>query len=100
MRLNARKNKTMSVSKLHKTYSYSPPHLTLGGTVLKESVDSDIFLCDTKETHFFMFSQQLRKGCILRKSWSAFHVSRFFCDALGVMPCQFWSTILRCGDRL
>ena len=41
MKLNAGKTKTMIVSRLRTMYPQPPP-LTVGGTVLKESVESDI----------------------------------------------------------
>ena len=49
--INASKNKTMIVSRSHTMDSQSPP-LTIGSTVLKESVDLDILgvIFDSKMT--------------------------------------------------
>ena len=82
------------------------PVLTIGGTVLKESDDLVILgvTFDSKMT----FDKHLRSVSrassqwlgILRKSWQVFHDDYFLGDALGVLSCQFWSTVLPFGARL
>ena len=37
---------------------------------------------------------------ILNKSWEGFMIDRFLGDALGILSCQYWSTVLQCGARL
>ena len=74
MKLNASKTKTMIVSR-SRTMRPQPPPFPIGGTVLKESVNLDIFRVtfDTKLT----FEEHLRSVTraasqrlgILRKSW-------------------------------
>ena len=86
MKLNAGKTKTMIVSRSCIMHSQSPP-LTVGGTVLKESVDLDILgvTFDSKmtfEKHLRLVSiaASQRLG-ILSKSWRVFH------DRLLLMRC-------------
>ena len=78
MKLNAGKTKTMIVSRSRTMYPQSPP-LTVGGTVLKESVDLDILgvTFDSKmtfETHLRSVSRAASQRLgILRKSWQVCH---------------------------
>ena len=92
MKLNASKTKTMIVSRSC-TMHPQPPPLTIGGTVLKESVDLDILgvTFDSKltfEKHLCSVSRvaSQRLG-ILRKSWLVFH------DGLLIERC-FWGFVL------
>ena len=105
MKLNASKTKTMIVSSSRTMHPQSPA-LTIGGTVLKESNDLVILgvTFDSKmtfEKHLRSVSraasQRLR---ILRKSWQVFHDRLLLGDALGVLSCQFWSTVPPFGARL
>ena len=80
MKLNASKTKTIIVSRSRTMHPHAPP-LTIGGTVLKESVDLVILgaTFDSKMT----FEKHLRSVStaasqrlgILRKSWRVFHDS-------------------------
>ena len=105
MKLNARKTKTMIVSKSHTMHPQSPV-LTIGRTVLKESDDLVILgvTFDSKMT----FEKHLRSGSrassqrlgILRKSWQVFHDRLLLVRCLGVLSCPLWSTVLPFGARL
>ena len=78
MKFNARKTKTMIVSRSRTMHPQSPP-LTIGGTVLKESDDLVILgvTFDSKltfEKHLRLVSRAAsQKLGILRKSWRVFH---------------------------
>ena len=78
MKLNASKTKTMIVSRSRTMFPQSPS-LTIGGTVLKESVDLDILgvTFDSKmtfEKHLRSVSRAASQRLgILRKSWRVFH---------------------------
>ena len=68
MKLNAGKTKTMMISRSRTMHPQSPP-LTVGGTVLKESVDLDILgvTFDSKvifEKRFARFPEQLLRGLV------------------------------------
>ena len=82
------------------------PHLTIGGTVLKESDDLVILgvTFDSKmtfEKHLRSVSRAASQRLgILRKSWRVFHGNRFLGDAFGVLSCQFWNTVLQSGALL
>ena len=76
MKLNARKTKTMRVSRSRTMHSLSPP-LTIGGTVLKQS---DLILgvtFDSKltfEKHLRLVSRAASQRLVIwRKSWQLFH---------------------------
>ena len=79
------------------------PALTIGGTVLKQSDDLVILRVTfdfkmTFEKHLRSVSRadSQRLG-ILRESWQVFHERLLLGDALWVLSCPFWSTVLRCG---
>ena len=82
MKLNANKTNTMIVSRSHTMHPLSP-HLTIGGTVLKESDNLVIFgvtfhsICKmTFEEHLRSVSRATSQRLgILRKSWRVFHDS-------------------------
>ena len=80
MKLNARKTKTMRVSRSGTMHRMSPP-LTIGGTVLKESEDLVILgvTFDSKltfEKHLRLISRAASQRLgILRKSWLVFQDS-------------------------
>ena len=68
MKLNASKTKTMIVSRSHTMHPQSP-QLTIGGTVLKESVDLDILgvtfdYMMTLWSIFARFPEQLLSGLV------------------------------------
>ena len=99
MKLNASKTKTMIVSWSCTMHPQSPP-LTIGGTVLTESVDLFILggTFDSKMT-FEKYLRSVSRAAsqrlgILRKSWRVFH------DRSLLGRCPFWSTVLQCGARL
>ena len=75
MKLNARKTKTMIVSRSRTMHLQSPP-LTIGSTVLKESVDILGVTFDSKmtlEKHLHSVSRAASQRLdILRKSWREF----------------------------
>ena len=81
------------------------PALTIGGTVLKES-DDLVILGVTFDSNM-TFEKHLRSVSraafqqlgILRKSCQVFH-DCYLGDALGVLSCQFWSTVPPFGARL
>ena len=78
MKLNTSKTKTMIVSRSHTMHPQSPA-LTIGGSVLKESVDIVILgvTIDSKvtfEKHLCSVSRAASQRLgILRKSWQVFH---------------------------
>ena len=82
------------------------PALTIGGTVPKKSDDLVILgvTFDSKMT----FEKHLRSVSsaaserlgILSKSWQLFMINRFLEDALGLLSCQFWSTVVPFGALL
>ena len=89
MKLNASKTKTMIVSR-SRTMHLQPPPLTIDGTVLKESVDLNIFgvTFDSKLT-FEMHLRSVSRAAsqrlgILRKSWRVFH-DRFLIGYFAVL---------------
>ena len=92
MKLNASKTKTIIVSR-SRTMHPQPPILTIGGTVLKDSVDLDILgvTFDSKltfEKHLRSLSRAAsQRLSVLRKSWRIFH------DRLLVGRC-FWGFVL------
>ena len=105
MKLNASKTKTMIVSRSRTMHPQSPA-ITIGGTVLKESDDLVILgvTFDSKMTfekhlHSVSRAASQRLGN-LRKSWQVFVIDCFLGDALGVLSCQFWSTVLPFGALL
>ena len=107
MKLNASKKKTMIVSRSRTMHPQSPP-LTIGGTVLKESDDLHILgvTFDSKmtfENHLCWVSRAAsQKLGIMRKSWrgECFKIDCFLGDALGVLSCPFYSTVLHCSAQL
>ena len=78
MKLNEGKTKTMIVSRSRTMHPQSPP-LTVGGTVLKESVELDILGVTfdsrlTFENHLLSVSRAASQRLgNLRKSWRVFH---------------------------
>ena len=106
MKLNAGKTKTMIVSR-SRTMHLQSPTITVGGTVLMESVELDILevTFDSRlsfENHFRSISRSASQRLgILRKFWRVFFMigcsSR---DAFVVLFCLFWSTVLQCGALL
>ena len=78
MKLNASKTKTMIVYRSRTMHTQSPS-LTIGGTVLKESDDLDIFRVTfdsnmTFEKHLRSVSREdSQRLSILKKSWRVFH---------------------------
>ena len=78
MKLNARKTKTMIVSRSRSMHPQSPP-LTIGGIVLKESDDLVILgvTFDSKltfEKHLRLVSRAASQRLgTLRKTWPVFH---------------------------
>ena len=105
MKLNASKTKTMIVSR-SRTINPQSPALTIGGTVLKESDDLAILGVTfdfkmTFEKHLRpVFRADSQRLGILRKSWQVFHDRSFLGDALGILSCQFSSTVLPFGALL
>ena len=105
MKLNAGKTKTMIVSRSRTLHPQSPP-LTVGGTVLKESVELDILRVTydsrlTFENHLRSVSRAASQRLgILRKSWRVFHDRCSSRDTFVVLFCLFWSTVLHCGALL
>ena len=103
--LNASKPKTITVSRSCTMHLQSPP-LTIGETVLKESDDHVILdlgvTFDSKmtfEKHLGSVSRAASQRLgIFRKSKHEFH-DRLLGDAVGVLSCQFWSTVLQCAAR-
>ena len=105
MKLNASKTKTMIVSRSRTMHTQSPA-LTIGGTVLNESDDLvilgvtfDFKMTFEKHLHSVSRAASQRLG-ILRKSWQVFHDRLLLGDALGVLSCQFWSSVVPFGARL
>ena len=105
MKLNASKTKTMIVSRSN-TMHPQLPALTIAGTVLNESEDLVILGVTfhskmTFEKHLCSVSRAASQWLgILRKSWQVFHDRLFLGDALGVLSCQFWSSVLPFGALL
>ena len=105
MKLNARKTKTMIVSRSRTMRPQSTP-LTIGGTALKESVDLVVLgvTFDSKmtfEMHFRSVSRPASQRLgILRIPGECSMIDCFRGDAFGVLSCQFWSTVLQSGARL
>ena len=74
--------------------------------MLKES--DDLVILDVTFDSKMTFEEHLRSVSraasqrlgILRKSWQVFHDRLILGDALGVLFCQFWSTVLPFGARL
>ena len=105
MELNASKTKTMIVSRSRIMHPQSPA-LTIGRTVQKES--NDLVILGVTFDSKMIFEKQLlsvsraasqRLG-ILRKYWQYSMINCFLGDALGVLSCQFWSTVVPFGARL
>ena len=103
-KLNARKTKTMIVSRSSTMHPQSPP-LTIGGTVLKESSVPLTWLY--WEWHlipnwalrsiFAWFLEQFLKDLVSWGSPREFSmIDHFLRDASGGLSCQFWSTVLLC----
>ena len=95
MKLNARKTKTMMVSKSRTMYPQSPL-FNIGGTVLKES--DDLFILGSKMIDSKMtFEKHLRsvsraasqKFGILGSPGECSMIDRFLGDAFGVLSCPF-----------
>ena len=104
LKLNASKTKTMIVSRSRTMHPQSPP-LTIGGTVLKES-DGLVILgvtFDSKMTfakHLHSVSRAACQSlgyCGGPDEYSM--IDRFLGGVLGILSCQFWSTVLRSGAR-
>ena len=105
MKLNARKTKTMIVSRSRTMHPQSPP-LIIGGTVLQEYDDLVILgvTFDSKMT----FEKHLRSVSradsqtlsILIKSWRVFHDRSFLGRCFLGLSSPFWSAVLQCGARL
>ena len=100
------KTKTRIVSRSRTMHPQSPA-LTIGKTVLKESDDLVILgvtidLKITFEKHLRSVSRAaFQRLGILRKSWQVIDmIGCFLGDALGVLSCPFWSTLLPFGARL
>ena len=105
MKLNAGKDKTMIVSGSCTIDLQSPP-LTVGGSVLKESVDLDILGVTfdsmmTFEKHLHSLPEQLLIGYVSCGSSAEYFMIGCSCgDAFAVLSCPFLSTVLQCGARL
>ena len=105
MKLNASKTKTMIVSWSRTKHPQSGA-LTIGGTLLKES--DGLFVLGVTFDYKMTFEKHLCSVCradsqwlgILRKSWQDSMIDCFLGDALGVLSCPFWSTVLPCGAQL
>ena len=105
MKLNARKTKTMIVSRSCPMHPQSPA-LIITGTVLKESDDLVILgvSFDSKMT----FKKHLRSVSraasqrlgILGKSRQVFHDRLLLVRCFNRLSCQFWSTVLQIGAHL
>ena len=107
MKLKANKTKTMIVARSRSMHPQSH-QLTISGTVLKEKEYDDL---DYSKWHllprwllrsiFARFPKQLLKGLV---SWGSpddnYMIDCFLGDALGVLSCQFRSTVLQCGAWL
>ena len=105
MKLNSSKTKTMIVSRSRTIHPQSS--LIIGGTVLKESDDLDILGVTFDSTMIFeknlrsVSAESLLKDLVSIGSPGVF--SMIDCslgDAFGVLPCPFWSTVLKCGSRM
>ena len=83
-------------------------HITIGGTVPKESNYSDVL---GQITHlipswllrntFARFPEQLLKDLVFWGSPDEYlMIVCFLRDTFGVFSCPFWSTVLQCGARL
>ena len=104
MKLNASKTKTMIVSRSRTMHTHSPP-LTIGGTILKESVDLVILgvTFDSEMT----FKKHLRSVSraasqrlgILRKSWRVFYDRSLLgrCFRGFVLPVLDYSSAVWCS---
>ena len=105
MKLNASKTNTMIVSRSRTIHPQSPA-LTIGRTVLKESDDLVILgvTFDSKltfEKHLRSVSRAASQRLgILRKSGKYSMIDCFLGDTLGVLSCQFWSTVHPFGAQL
>ena len=64
--------------------------------ILEVTFDSKM----TFEKHLRSVSRASQRLGILRKSWQVFHDRLLLGDALGVLSCPFWSTVLPFGARL
>ena len=88
MKLNANKTKTVTVSRPRTMLSSQPP-FTIDGTVLKESVDLEIFGVTfnsnrTFEKHLHLvYRGASQRLCILRKYWGVFHDALLLGRCLG-----------------
>ena len=81
------------------------PALTVGENVLKESDDLVILgvTFDSKmnfEKHLRSVSGAASQRLGILKSWQVFHDRLLLGDVLGVLSCQFWSTVPPFGARL
>ena len=105
MKLNASKTKTMIVSRSRTMHPQSPA-LTIGGTVLKESVDLVILgvTFDSKitfEKHLRSVSRAASQRLgIFRNFWQVFHDRSLLGRCLGLLSCQFCRTVLPFGALL
>ena len=104
MKLNARKTKTMIVSRSRTMHPQSPAFI-IGRTVLKESDDLVILgvTFDTKmtfEKHLSVSRIVSHRLGILRKSWQVLHDRLLVGRCFRVLSCPFCSTVLLCGARL
>ena len=105
MKLNGSKTKTIKVSR-SRTMLPQSPALTIVGTVLKES--DDIFILEVTFDSKMTFEKHLRSVSrtasqrlgILSKSSQVFHDRLLLGEALWVLSCPFWSTVLPFGGRL
>ena len=90
MKLNVSKTKTMMVLRARTMHPQSP-QLTIGGTVLTESDDRDIFgftfdSTMTFETHLRSVSRAVsQRLCILRSPGEYSMIDCFLSDAFGVL---------------
>ena len=84
------------------------PSLTIGGTVLKASVDLIIFVVTfdsnmSIEKHLHTVSRETsQKLCIRRKSWQVFHDNNYIAswEVLSGFVLPVSRTLLQCGARL
>ena len=104
MKLNVSKTKTMIVSR-SRTMHPQLSALTIGGTVLKESKNLVMLgvTFDSKmtfEKHLRCFQSSFSTAWYLEEVLASILIDCFLGDALGVLSCQFWSTVLPFGARL
>ena len=90
----------MIVSRSRTMHPQSPP-LTIGGTVLKESLEMTFGSKMTIEKHLRSVSRAASQRIgILRKSCRVFHDRSFLMRCFRGFVLPFWSTLLQCGARL